>query len=75
MSFVLLKQLSTNDEQRDEMLKAKALQAACRAVKSDKPEVSEQPHNKLADSAALQPADKPGLSATWSGRAAVGVQR
>ena len=44
MSFVLLKQLVVNEGQRTEMLDAKALQAACRAVKSDKPEVSSQQH-------------------------------
>ena len=44
MSFVLLKQLVANEEQRKQMMEARALQAACRAVKSDKPEVScEQP--------------------------------
>ena len=40
MSFVLLKQLVASEPQRREMMEAKALQAACRAVKSDKPEVS-----------------------------------
>ena len=40
MSFVLLKQLVASDIQRKEMMEAKGLQAACRAVKSDKPEVS-----------------------------------
>ena len=43
MSFVLLKQLVASEEQRKAMLEAKVLQAACRAVKSDKPEVSSSP--------------------------------
>ena len=44
MSFVLLKQLVASEAQRKEMMQAKAMQVACRAVKSDKPEVSNYQH-------------------------------
>ena len=48
MSFVLLKQLVASEGQRKEMMEAKALQAACRAVKSDKPEVGNHHHTSIS---------------------------